>query len=281
MPVFAHLEGICHVYVDKAADRSTWPRPSCSTPRCAAPASAARRRRCWSIAPAARRISSRWSRCCSTPAARCAATRRRRPSMRASSPPPKRTGRTEYLDAIIAVKVVDGVDAAHRPYRALRLAPHRRHRHRGQGRGGEVPGAGRFGDRAAQRLDPIRRRRRVRLRRRDRHRHRAPARARARSASSSSPPSNTASAAAVRSGRDKAKTRPPRAHSSAPRARHEDRLVRRHFRSAARGASGRQPAGDEAAQARPGLVAGDAGQSAEKHQRPCAACRRGSPPRAR
>ena len=36
----------------------------------------------------------------------------------------------------------------------------------------EIPERGRFGDRAAQRLDAVRRRRRVRLRRRDRHRHR-------------------------------------------------------------------------------------------------------------
>ena len=38
---------------------STWRRPSCSTPRCGAPASAARPRRCWSIARRRRRISSR------------------------------------------------------------------------------------------------------------------------------------------------------------------------------------------------------------------------------
>ena len=40
--------------------RSTWRSRSCSTPRCAAPASAAPPRRCWSIAPSRRRISSRW-----------------------------------------------------------------------------------------------------------------------------------------------------------------------------------------------------------------------------
>ena len=51
---------------------------------------------------------------------------------------------TEYLDAIIAAKVVDGVDAAIDAYRALRLAPHRRDRHRGPGGGGEIPARGRF-----------------------------------------------------------------------------------------------------------------------------------------
>ena len=41
-----------------------WPKRSCSTPRCAAPASAAPPRRCWSTAPARRHTSaSRWSRC--------------------------------------------------------------------------------------------------------------------------------------------------------------------------------------------------------------------------
>ncbi len=41
VPVFAHLEGICHVYVDRSADLEM-ARRSLSTPRCAAPASAAR-----------------------------------------------------------------------------------------------------------------------------------------------------------------------------------------------------------------------------------------------
>ena len=58
-------------------------RRSCSTPRCGAPASAARPRRCWSTARSRRPISSRSSACCSMPAARCAATRRRGRSTRA------------------------------------------------------------------------------------------------------------------------------------------------------------------------------------------------------
>ena len=47
------------------------------------------------------------------------------------------------------------------------------------------------------------------------------------------------------------------------------------------GASRRLPAGDEAARARPGLVAGDARQSAQGHARPRAARASASPPRAR
>ena len=58
VPVFAHLEGVCHVLFTKRP-RSIWPRRLSLTPKCAAPASAARRRRCWWIARAPPRISSR------------------------------------------------------------------------------------------------------------------------------------------------------------------------------------------------------------------------------
>jgi gamma-glutamyl phosphate reductase len=59
VPVFAHLEGVCHVYVHSAAD-PTWRAPSWSMPRCAAPASAARPKPCWSTGPAPNGICSRW-----------------------------------------------------------------------------------------------------------------------------------------------------------------------------------------------------------------------------
>ena len=48
IPVIAHLEGLCHVYVDAAADPDM-ARAVVSTPRCGGPAFAARRKRCWSI----------------------------------------------------------------------------------------------------------------------------------------------------------------------------------------------------------------------------------------
>ena len=50
VPVFAHLEGIVHVYVDRRADLDM-ALAIVSTRRCGAPASAAPPRRCWSIAP--------------------------------------------------------------------------------------------------------------------------------------------------------------------------------------------------------------------------------------
>ena len=58
------------------------------------------------------RTSARWSRCCSRPAARCAATRRPRDAIGRVKPATEQDWYTEYLDAIIAVRVVEGVDAA-------------------------------------------------------------------------------------------------------------------------------------------------------------------------
>ena len=72
---------------------------------------------------------------------------------------------TEYLDAIITAGVVDGVDEA-----IAHIERYGSHHTdaivtEDQGGGGEIPARSRFGDRAAQRLDPIRRRRRIRFRR--------------------------------------------------------------------------------------------------------------------
>ena len=158
---------------------STWRSASCSTPRCAAPASAAPPRRCSSTARcAATHLAAARRRRCSRPAARCAATPPRGRPTRASRRQPRRIGRAEYLDAIIAVRVVDGLDAA-----IDHIETYGSHHTDaivtdGRGGGGALPRRGRFGDRPAQRLDPVRRRRRVRLRRRDRHRHRPHARPR-------------------------------------------------------------------------------------------------------
>ena len=178
VPVFAHLEGVCHVYVDKAG-RSRHGEDDRAQRQDAAHRRVRRRRDAsWSTAPSRRPTCSRWSRCCSTPAARCAAMRRRRRSIARVRPATEEDWSTEYLDAIIAVKVVDGVDAA--------IAHIDRYgSHHTDAIVTDDPaaaetflGRGRFGDRAAQRLDPVRRRRGIRLRRRDRHRDRPLPRAR-------------------------------------------------------------------------------------------------------
>ena len=49
VPVIGHLEGNCHVYVDRDAD-ATMARESCSTPSCGGPGCAGRPKRCCSIA---------------------------------------------------------------------------------------------------------------------------------------------------------------------------------------------------------------------------------------
>ena len=172
MPVFAHLEGICHVYVDKARrarhgedDRAQ--RQDAAHRRLRRGRDAAGRSRGRGDASQAA-----GRRCCSMPAARCAATTATQAVDARVKPASEEDWSTEYLDAIIAAKVVDGVDGA--------IAHIERYgSHHTDAIVTEDKAAaekflqrGRFRDRAAQRLDPVRRRRRVRLRRRDRHRHR-------------------------------------------------------------------------------------------------------------
>jgi glutamate-5-semialdehyde dehydrogenase len=122
----------------------------------------------------------RWSRTCRRPAARCAATPHAlRAALSGVKPAGEADWTTEYLDAIIAVKVVDGLDAA-----IAHIETHGSH-HTDAIVTDDAAAAERFmaevdsRDRAAQRLDPVRRRRRVRHGGRDRHRHRPHARPRA------------------------------------------------------------------------------------------------------
>ena len=126
VPVFAHLEGICHVYVAAAADlamakdhrpqRQAAPHRRLRRRRDAAGRSRLRRR------PTSRPSSPR----CSRPAAPFAATPRRRRSIGASRAATEEDWRTEYLDADHRVARGRRARCGDRAYRALRLAPHRR-----------------------------------------------------------------------------------------------------------------------------------------------------------
>ena len=83
-------------------------------------------------------------RCCSTPAARCAATT----AAQAADPRVEAGDRRGLVDRISRRhhrrQGRRRRRRRHRPYRALRLAPHRRHRHRRRQGRGEIPARGRF-----------------------------------------------------------------------------------------------------------------------------------------
>ena len=94
VPVFAHLEGICHTYVDRSADLGDGQGASSSTPRCAAPACAAPPRRCWSMRAAPEGVLK--TLIAALHRGRLRGARRRRSAgcrCRASRRPPSRTGR--------------------------------------------------------------------------------------------------------------------------------------------------------------------------------------------
>jgi glutamate-5-semialdehyde dehydrogenase len=81
VPVIGHLEGICHVYVDRGANLRM-AQDIVLNAKIGAPGSAGRRRLCWWIAAVWVRTWRPSSKLCSTRDARCAAMRRARASMR-------------------------------------------------------------------------------------------------------------------------------------------------------------------------------------------------------
>jgi glutamate-5-semialdehyde dehydrogenase len=131
IPVIAHLEGLCHTYVDGAADPE----------KARAIVLNAKMRRTGVCGATETLLVDRaggGGRCCRRSSPICIAAgceiARRPETLRARSAAAcaasEEDWRTEYLDAILAVRVVDGASRRDRPHRALRLAPHRRDRHR-------------------------------------------------------------------------------------------------------------------------------------------------------
>ena len=172
VPVFAHLEGVNHVYVDAAADldmaksivlNAKMRRPGvCGAAETLLVDRAGAHRRM--LKPLVTMLID----------AGCEvrgddAVQRVDPRVKPAS---EEDWDTEYEDAIISAKVVDGVDEA-----IAHIHNHGSHHTdaivtEDADTAATISQRGRFGDRAAQRLDPVRRRRRVRFRRGDRHRHR-------------------------------------------------------------------------------------------------------------
>ena len=178
MPVLAHAEGLCHTYVHEAADAEMARRVVANakmrrTGVCGATetllidAAAAQR-----LLPAiVADLAALGCRFRADPRARAAV-----PDLPASEPG---DFDTEWLDAVLSVAVVDGVEIGTRAYRRARQQPHGCDRHRGPRGRGTIPRRSFLGRCALERLDAVLRRGGVRLRRRDRHRDGAGACARA------------------------------------------------------------------------------------------------------
>ena len=300
VPVFAHLEGVCHVYVDKGAPLDMAKTIVLNAKMRRTGVCGAAETLLVDRAAAATHLKPLVGMLIDAGCEVRGDAGRAEQRIERVKPASEEDWSTEYLDAIITASVVDGVDAA--IDHIERYGSH----HTDAIVTADRQAAEKFlsevdsGDRAAQRLDAIRRRRRVRLRRRDRHRHRPPARARpgrrraahhlqvprARLGADQAVTSflrhsgarrrrepgiqrhaqsaqlDAAPAASGHPGMTRA------AHLAAACAGHADRPVRRHLRSTACRALGREPAGDEAPASRPHLVACDARQSAKGHPRP-------------
>ena len=132
VPVFAHLEGICHTYVDRDADLDMAVNIVLN----------AKMRRTGVCGATETLLVDKGAAGAVLPTlvkalldAGCevrgdAATQKTDARV---TPATEADWATEYLDTIIAVKTVDGVDGGDRSHRQVRHAAHRRHRHRQHG----------------------------------------------------------------------------------------------------------------------------------------------------
>ena len=148
VPVFAHLEGVCHVYVDKAASLDMAKKIVLN----------AKMRRTGVCGAAETLLVDR-----------AAADKFLKPLVEMLIDAKCEIRGDKATQAVGQARetrdrrgLVDRISRRHhrrqsrrrryggdRAYRALRLAPHRRHRHRRSGDGGEIPARSGFGDRAA------------------------------------------------------------------------------------------------------------------------------------
>ena len=171
VPYVIDGDGNCHVYVEPFGGSARWPPTSWSTPRPSGRACATRPSHWWCTAAVAE------------PLLRLLADRldgvelraRRRtpwPSSDTGLPSPRRmTIGREFLDLILSVRVVGGLDEAIAHITRVLVRPHRGDRHQRPGCGARASSGRWTRRRGGQRVNPLHRRGGVRLRGRDRHQH--------------------------------------------------------------------------------------------------------------
>ena len=168
VPVIKHLDGVCHVFVDAAADVDM-------AVRIADNAKTQRYSPCNTMetllvhAAIAPRVLPPLAAIYAAKGVELRGCERSRALVPAMKPATEEDWSTEYLAPILAIRVVDSLDEAIDAHREVRLAAHRRDRHqRPRGRDA-LPARGRLELGDGERVDALRRRLRVRAGRRDRH----------------------------------------------------------------------------------------------------------------
>ena len=144
MPVLKHFDGVCHVYVDAAADLDVAERIVVNA-KCQRPGDLQRGGDVCSFTPPSRtnvfRALARALAANGVELRGCEQTRRLVPTVR---PATEADYRTEYLDLVISVKVVADIDEAVAHIASVWFAPYGRDRHARSERGAALYATGRF-----------------------------------------------------------------------------------------------------------------------------------------